>query len=30
MVQVNLLQGRNKDTDVESRHVDTSVGQTGK
>ena len=29
MVQMNVLQGRNRDTDVESRHVDTVQGSGG-
>jgi len=29
MVQINLLQGRYRDTDVEKSYVDTGVGKEG-
>ena len=29
MVQVNRMQGRNRDTDVENKHMDTKGGKWG-
>ena len=29
MVQMNQLQGRNRDTDVENKHMDTNGGKEG-